>query len=354
MFADLLQRCLDAEFDEEFHSSGIFKRRKRGGKFYWYYKPPGRDAKERYVGPVTDKSITDRVERFSDIKSDYRDRQRMVRALTAAGLVPPDSLTGRLVEAMWQAGFFRLRGVLVGTVAFQAYAGLIGIDVRGRAMQTQDADFAQFWGISENIGESMPPIIEVIRSVDESFKPVTSLNDPFVSARYRNHQGYFVDTLTPNRGSDEHQSKLARMKALSNSPAQPLRHLDYCIHQTERSVLLHGGGIPVTVPRAERFAIHKVIVAVSRADQQAKAPKDLMQASILIAALAKQRPHELADAFITAWNEGPNWREKLDAGLARVEGDVFDALEGAVGRYLSSRSGKRREIAEDLPFRDMS
>ena len=147
MFADLLQRCLDAEFDEEFHSSGIFKRRKRGGKFYWYYKPPGRDAKERYVGPVTDKSIADRVERFSDIKSDYRDRQRMVRALTAAGLVPPDSLTGRLVEAMWQAGFFRLRGVLVGTVAFQAYAGLIGIDVRGRAMQTQDADFAQIHGV---------------------------------------------------------------------------------------------------------------------------------------------------------------------------------------------------------------
>ena len=353
MFADLLQRSLDAEFDEEFHSSGIFKRRKRGGKFYWYYKPPGRSAKERYVGPVTDKSITDRVQRFDDIKSDYRDRQRMVRALTAAGLVPPDNLTGRLVEAMWQAGFFRLRGVLVGTVAFQSYAGLIGIDVRGRAMQTQDADFAQFWGISENIGESMPPIIEVIRNVDESFKPVTSLNDPFVSARYRNDQRYFVDTLTPNRGSDEHQSKLARMKALPNSPAQPLRHLDYCIYQPERSVLLHGGGIPVTVPRAERFAIHKVIVAVSRDDQQAKAPKDLMQASILIVALAKQRPHELADAFITAWNEGPSWREKLDAGLARVEDNVFDALEGAVGRYLSSRSGRRREIAEDLPFHNM-
>lgn len=124
MFADLLQRCLDAEFDDEFHASGLFKRRKRGAKFYWYYKPPGRDAAERYVGPVTDASITDRVQRFADIKSDYRERQRTVRALVAAGLVSPDNLTGRVVEAMWQAGFFRLRGVLVGTVAFEAYAGL--------------------------------------------------------------------------------------------------------------------------------------------------------------------------------------------------------------------------------------
>ena len=77
---------------------------------------------------------------------------------------------------MWKAGFFRLRGVLVGTVAFQAYAGPLGIRLSGRPLQTQDADFAQFWGISENIGESMLPVLDVLRKVDGSFQQVPNID----------------------------------------------------------------------------------------------------------------------------------------------------------------------------------
>ena len=39
------------------------------------------------------------------------------------------------------------------------------------------------------------------------------------------------------------------------SGAQPLRHLDFLIHDPERSLLLAKGGIPVTIPRAERYAV---------------------------------------------------------------------------------------------------
>ena len=138
----------------------------------------GGKKQERYVGPVTDKSITDRIDRFSTIKADFKGRQELVRALAAAGLPTPDAISGLIVEAMWKAGFFRLRGVLVGTVAFQAYAGVLGIKLSGRPLQTQDADFAQFWGISENIGETMPPIIDVLRGVDPTFKEVPNVNDP--------------------------------------------------------------------------------------------------------------------------------------------------------------------------------
>jgi len=348
MFADLIQRTLDAEFDEEFASEGYFKKRKRSNRYYWYYISGGREKSERYVGPVTDKAISDRVSRFKELKSDFRDRQRIVRALISAGLVAPDNLTGRIVEAMWQAGFFRLRGVLVGTVAFQAYGGLLGIDLKGRASQTQDADFAQFWGVSQNIGESMPPILEVIRSVDETFSSVASIKEPFVSSRYRNEAGYYVDTLTPNRGSDEHQGKFARMKALSGSPAQPLRHLDYLIFEPERSVLLHSGGVPVTIPRAERFAIHKLIVSSARQDR-AKSPKDAMQAGILIETLKRQRPLELADAFVDAWNVGPRWREHLEAGEERLTDIQSSALNGVLRRWLNSRRSKGRELVEPLP-----
>jgi hypothetical protein len=130
--------------------------------------------------------------------------------------------------------------------------GMAGIRLGGRPLMTQDIDFAQFWGISENIGESMPSPLTVLQAVDETFKQVPNINDPFVSSQYRNRVGYRVDFLTPNRGSSEHAGKPAKMKALADSGAQPLRHLDFLIYEPERSAILFSGGIPVTIPRAER------------------------------------------------------------------------------------------------------
>ena len=264
----------------------------------------------------------------------------MVRALVASGLPAPDSLSGLIVEAMWKAGFFRLRGVLVGTVAFQAYAGPLGIKLTGRPLQTQDADFAQFWGVSENVGESMPHVLEVLRSVDETFKEVPNIDDPIVSTSYHNKARYKVDILTPNRGSDEHQGRPARMKALGGAGAQPLRHLDFLIHEAERSVLLFNGGVPVTIPRAERYAVHKLIVAAERRDQ-VKSAKDVVQSATLIHALGKKRPLELASAWQTAWDAGPRWRDKLKSGRARLPTEALHVLEDVLQRASASKKRKR-------------
>jgi hypothetical protein len=342
MFSELLTRCLDAEFDETYDERGSFVRKRSKGRMYWHHQ---RRAEGKiiglYVGPVTDKSITDRVKRFGSIKSDFRERREMVRALSAVGLPVPDSISGQVIEAMWKAGFFRLRGVLVGTLAYQCYAGLLGVRLGGASLMTQDADFAQFWGISRNIGDSMPPMVDVLRRMEPSFKEIPTLDDPFVSARYRNDGGYKVEFLTPNRGSQDHQRKLARMPALGGAAAIPLRHLDFLIHQPERSVLLYKGGVPVTVPRAERYAVHKLIVAVERRDQ-AKAGKDIMQAGTLIAVLARKRPLELAEAWRAAWAVGPRWKEKLESGRARLSDAARTALDGAVEKAAESRRRRRR------------
>ena len=341
LFAELLQRCLDAEFDETFRERGSFKRRRRRGRYYWYYAWDEAGAKrETYVGPVTDKSITDRVKRFADIKSDFKERQEMVRALTAAGLPALDALTGKITESMWKAGFFRLRGVLVGTVAYQAYAGLLGIKLAAATLRTQHADFAQFWGVSQNIGDSMPPMLEVLRNVDETFREIPDLSDPFVTTRFENKGHYKVEFLTPNRGSDDHQGRPAKMPALGGAAAQPLRHLDYLIHQPERSLLLYGGGIPVTVPRAERYAVHKLIVAAERTNQ-VKSNKDILQSGTLITALATRRPLELAEAWNAAWAEGPRWREKLESGRARLTETQQVALDGTIEKAKASRKRRR-------------
>jgi hypothetical protein len=106
VFADLQQRCLDAAFDEEFSSSGSFQKRKRGNRYYWYYREAGRAGQARtpkYAGPVTDQAVGDRVRRFELLKDDYRERQAMVRTLLAAGLQAPDGFSARLIEAIGRA-----------------------------------------------------------------------------------------------------------------------------------------------------------------------------------------------------------------------------------------------------------
>lgn len=343
MFAELLQRCLDAEFDELYNERGRFVRVRSRGRLYWHFRTTtGGKRRQTYVGPYADKSITERVNKFDDIKSDYKHRREMVRALTAAGLPTPDSISGPVVEAMWKAGFFRLRGVLVGTVAFQTYAGPLGIRLSGRPLQTQGADFAQFWGVSENVGDSMPPILEILRGIDETFSEVPNLDDPLVSTAYRNKARYRIDFLTPNRGSDDHQSKPAKMRALSGAGAQPLRHLDFLIREPERSVLLFNGGVPVTIPRAERYAVHKLIVAAERRDQ-VKSAKDVTQAETLIIALKSRRPLELANAWRTAWEAGPRWRDKLEAGRLRLSKDADAALLQVLE---AAKDSKRRRQAK--------
>jgi len=341
MFAELLQRCLDAEFDTMYGERGRFVRVRSRRRMYWHYRTTREGKRQQlYVGPVADKSITDRVNRFAEIKSDFKERREIVRSLLAVGLPAPDHLSGAVVEAMWKAGFFRLRGVLVGTVAFQAYAGPLGFKIPGQALQTQDVDFAQFWGISENIGESMPPMLKVLRTVDPTFAEMPNIADPFVTTAYRNRAKYRVDFLTPNRGSNKLQDRPARMKALGGAGAQPLRHLDFLIHEPERSVLLAKGGVPVSIPRAERYAVHKLIVAAERQDQ-VKAAKDILQATALIGALAKRRPLELAEAWRDAWGTGPRWKEKLEAGRARLPEAAAGLLAGVLKRAGESRRRRR-------------
>ena len=342
MFAELLQRCLDAEFDETFPERGNFKKRRKGNRVYWYFQwDEAGKKREIYAGPVTDKSITDRVTRFATIKSDYKQRRELVRALVAAGMPAAIYPSGEVIEALWRAGFFRLRGVLIGTIAYACYGPLLGVKLPAANLRTDDADFAQFWGISENIGESIQHPLEILRKVDPTYRDVPNINDPFVTARYANASNFKVEFLTPNRGSADHQSKPARMKALAGSGAQPLRHLDYLIHRPERSVILHGGGVPVTIPRAERYAVHKLIVAVERQDQ-IKSTKDIAQAGHLIQALAQRRPLELAEAWTEAWQVGDRWKDKLTRGRERLSPEQQSALADVIQRAQAARKQRRQ------------
>jgi hypothetical protein len=331
IYAELLQRSLDVAFQNDFAAaSGNFVAVPVKGKQYWYFDETTEGAtKRRYVGPADDPEISKRVADFKLIKTDLRARRKLVSTLIReAGLLAPERLTGDIVEALATAGLFRLRGVLVGTIAYQTYAAHLGVRLPASAIQTGDADFAQFHSISAAVQDSVGPMLEVLRRVDPTFREIPHQVDGHHATKFENASRYQVEFLTPNTGSADYDSKPSSMPALGGASAEPLRFLDFLIYQPVRAVLLHKGGIPVLVPAPERFAIHKLIVASRRRqDDSAKRDKDVLQAALLVEALALgRRQADLGIAFSEAWERGPHWREAIERGLSYLPGPQRKAV----------------------------
>jgi hypothetical protein len=333
LYSELVQRSLDESFTSEFSSAGRFVAVEVKGRKYWYFdmpKPDGGAQDRRYVGPLDDPEITKRVEAFKDLKSDIRGRRRLVSTLTREAYLPrPPNMTGRVVEELANAGFFRLRGVLVGTVAYQCYSAVLGRRLDAVAMQTGDADFAQFHEISVAVGDSLPPILEVLRRVDPTFREIPSQADGRVSTQFVSRDQYKVEFLTPNRGSDDLAGKPVQMPALGGAAAFPLRFLDFLIRQPIRAVLLHGAGVPVLIPSPERYAVHKLIVGSRRIedrDVMAKSAKDRLQArSIFEAMIANRQNADFASAYTEAWDRGDAWKEAIRKSIGSYD-DEFQVL----------------------------
>lgn len=328
LYSELAQRALDADFKSEFDPQGRFISAEVKGKRYWYFdrEDENRKKKRTYVGPCDDPEITKRVAAFKELKDDHRDRRKIVSALTNEARLPsPDRLSGDLIAALARAGFFRMRGVLVGTMAFQAYPALLGVLLPGSSMATADIDFAQFHSISVAVEDSMPEMIEVLQSVDQTFRPVPHVSGKAQSTQFISRSKFKIDFLTPNRGSDMLGDGPARTPSLGGASAQPLRFLDYLIHSPKRAVLLHRYGIPINVPAPERYAVHKLIVASRRhkdGDGAAKSRKDLMQAALIMdAMIVQRRQDDLADAFAEAVDRGPSWAGAICSSFLRLRDD---------------------------------
>jgi hypothetical protein len=341
MFAELVQRSLDAAFETDFSTEGNFVRVPVKGRDYWYFEQTQPKKSRKYVGPADDPEIAQRVEAFQEIKQDLRGRRKLVSTLVReAGLAAPDRFTGDVVEAMGKAGIFRLRGVLVGTVAFQTYAGYLGVRLPSASLQTGDADFAQHYSVASLVDDSLPPVLDILRGVDSTFREIPHRSNPTQVTQFQNASRYKVEFLTPNRGSDDYADHPSPMPALGGASAQPLRFLDFLIHEPIRTVMLHRSGLPVTVPSPERFAIHKLIVASRRqsdANGIAKREKDVRQASLLIEALElTRRQDDLADAFEEAWSRGSSWREAIGKGLDLMPAKQREAAMRTLMQALSS------------------
>ncbi|MBR0645959.1 nucleotidyltransferase family protein [Plastoroseomonas hellenica] len=342
MYAELVERAhlgrLTADFDDP---AGIFVKRAISGREYWYFRPPmvnGSARRDRYVG-LDSPELQHRIAEHRVAKDSYKQRRALVSALIRTGMQGPDARTGRILEALSDAGVFRMRAVVVGTTAYQTYSGLLGMKLGSTNVRTDDLDLAQFEAISIAVDDQVDlPFLEILRRVDKHFEPIPEVFAPGRACHYALGDRYRVDLLTPNRGPDD-ESPVA-LPALQTD-AQPLRYLDFLIYEEVQAVALFGAGVAINVPSPERYCLHKLIVSRMRIQtpgSQAKAQKDLRQAGELLTVLCDQRPYEIRDLWEELNERGPKWREKaieaielLDAAGHATAREKLESLVGSVG-----------------------
>jgi hypothetical protein len=321
-YAELLERCASAAFEDAFPEEGAFTPKTIKERRYWYFQAgTGSSRTQRYVGPETPE-LLEKIAHHREARDDERERRTLVSTLVRSfGLPRPIPQIGNIVAALARAGVFRLRGVLVGTVAYQTYPAMLGVRLSIGSLQTGDVDIAQFKNVSVAIGDSTPPVLDVLKEVEKSFRPVPHIVDGRRVTSYAAKGGLRVDFLTPNEGAETGEPQA--LPALQTD-AQPLRFLDYLIHDPEPAVILHESGIYVQVPSPARFAIHKLILSRRRPEGPAKRDKDIQQAEALIEALVEKRPHDLKLAWAEAYERGPTWRQLITEGLGQVRPYVRD------------------------------
>jgi hypothetical protein len=188
--------------------------------------------------------------------------------------------------------------VLIGTLAFRAYANVFGVRFHKSALQTQDVDIAHDRAIGVALARdtSSVRLEEIIEKSGLNLHPVPPLDrkQPSTSFKVRGRD-LRVDFLTPMTGRES--SKAAFLPAFGLS-AKPLRFLDYLIKDPIQAVVLGSDVVLVNIPSPAYFAMHKLWVSAHRpAAFQAKAAKDRIQAEQLIEVIIEDRPGDLRDAW---------------------------------------------------------
>ena len=283
-------------------------RRREGGKIRVYASiKAGATRRQTYIGTEGEPKTDAAAAAYRRAAAEARLRRRTVSLLKRGGVPAPDIQTGRLLEALAEAGLFERGVVLIGTVAFQLYSPIVGATLASSALMTQDADFALTrLAAPKFVGEDFGA---VLKRADPTFEPVFR-NEDRLPKQFRSTRGFSVDIVTAKGRSPN----VLQVKGL-NCAATPLRFLDFLLEDTMTALALYGAGVRVRLPDPARFAVHKLILAQARPKYDAKARKDILQARELIAALQARDPSSVDDAIELAKARGPQWRAKLARGL---------------------------------------
>jgi hypothetical protein len=316
LYADLLQRTVPGASVP----ATISRRTIKGTVYLYAERRDGARKDQVYLGPEADAAVAERAAAIRHEAELAKQRRKSITMLKAAGLQGPSLEVGRVLDAVSRAGLFETGLVLVGTIAYQLYAAMLGCELDRAAAMTQDADFV---AATINVGLTAPAdegetaldMLAILRRADPTFRPAPTLSRKALPSRFTTDGGLDVELLTPVRKRGEEPP--ISLPAI-HAGAVPLQFLEYLVEDALPAVVLHGSGVRVRVPQPSRYAVHKLIVAQLRKLDNGKRDKDLLQARSLMQAFDETDPDALEDALEDARSRGPKWKGHVDAGLRLI------------------------------------
>ncbi len=297
--------------------SFVEKKLPSGTYVYFQYSAPGGHVRQVYVGKKS-RSLDALVERAGEeraaVREDRASIDALCAALRAAGAAVTDAASARVLSALADSGVFKLGGVLVGTHAFVVLGNVLGVRWTGASARTEDVDVGAEHRMEVAVPELEADVPRALDALGMGFLPVPGFSpeEPSTSFKVRG-RGLRVDLVTPASRDQSAPVPIRRFKAA----AAPVRFLELLLEEAQPAAVVDGGGVLVNVPQPARFALHKLLVAQDRpAAFQVKSRKDVVQAALVIEALAELRPGDVPDAVKAVVERGKRWREALMRGAA--------------------------------------
>lgn len=267
--------------------------RERGGLYAaWIRSREGKLFKE-HLGPVNGEKHLAAEARLAELKL-FQDRAKKLRKLGFASIEHDAAL---VLAQMHNHGIFAGGGVLVGTRAFGAILNQLGWHTTPY-LSTTDVDLARMraLALATPLGEA--GFIGLLKDTGLAFSPVMGLDRPPMPPTSFKVIGrdLKVDLLVPARANSKPYASVPLTELGTHATSLPF--LEYLLAETTTGMVIGRDHlVPVMVPRAGRYALHKLLVADLRTGaENPKIEKDLSQAGILAAILAEEDPAELEDA----------------------------------------------------------
>jgi hypothetical protein len=156
--------------------------------------------------------------------------------------------------------------------------------VRAISSRTQDIDLARRHALKLATPVSFMETVQATNLNFSAFPGGLSPSAPSTSVKRPGREGLRVDILTPG-------TELGRVVHLPELDwhAQSVPYFDHMLTAPRQAAMLAGGHcVPVHAPAPERLAWHKLYSSTRRANDTAKAEKDLRQAATLLAVLVER------------------------------------------------------------------
>jgi hypothetical protein len=269
---------------------GTLKQRRRRDTEYWvreHIRVDGRKDDE-HIGTV---AAVD-ARRVAALRAELE----LARALAAGssrlrllGYQRIERKPAAVLAALFNHGLFEAGLVLVGAHAYGALLNDLG--VIAAAYRTQDIDLAR----AQPLEIALPPFDELLAESGLEFVPVPGMPSrrPSTSYKIPGREALAVDLLVPGGTA----GGIAAVDELGTH-AQTIPLLDFLVADAVDSIVLSPNQvIPVKLPAAERFALHKLYSSQRRGSQRDKTRKDLEQAALLVAVLEEETPGLLGDVW---------------------------------------------------------